>query len=285
MIELALDEAERSRVVFVALRDYYDTRRWVAEVQREVARISGSHAPRVALVGHRKDATTDYLDAVPGWSVHDPGSIGPIHGKSLRDAFFSNDGIDASLAAITSLVPRATVDFLRAWASLPFFTPLREEWEVIRAEKALWATAPYPPVLVTVDAVIRAGDNVLLIRRGRHPGRDLMALPGGFLDQRETVYQSALRELQEETGLRLLPSDMEHALKAVRVFDHPDRSLRGRVITHAHYFDLGSRRLPEVAGGDDAADARWVSIPQLRAMEDQFHDDHFHVLDAFLELT
>jgi len=69
------------------------------------------------------------------------------------------------------------------------------------------------------------------------------------------------------------------------VFDHPDRSLRGRVITHAHYFDLGSRRLPEVAGGDDAADARWVPIPQLRAMEDQFHDDHFHVLDAFLELT
>ncbi|HRE19091.1 MAG TPA: NUDIX domain-containing protein, partial [Rhodocyclaceae bacterium] len=46
---------------------------------------------------------------------------------------------------------------------------------------------------------------VLLIVRDRAPGRGLFALPGGFLEPRETVYQSALRELQEETGLHLLP--------------------------------------------------------------------------------
>jgi len=139
--------------------------------------------------------------------------------------------------------------------------------------------------LVTVEGLVRIADRVLLIRRGNAPGKGLLAMPGGFIEQRETACQSALRELQEETGLRLLASEMEHALKAVQVFDHPDRSQRGRVITHAFHFDLGPRRLPEIAGGDDAAEARWVEIAQLPSLEEQFHDDHFHILDFFLGIT
>ena len=69
------------------------------------------------------------------------------------------------------------------------------------------------------------------------------------------------------------------------VFDHPDRSQRGRVITHAHYFDLGERALPAVEAGDDARSVEWVSIAEIAALEDQFHDDHFHMLDHFLGVT
>jgi bifunctional NMN adenylyltransferase/nudix hydrolase len=69
------------------------------------------------------------------------------------------------------------------------------------------------------------------------------------------------------------------------VFDHPDRSQRGRTITHAHYFDLGDRELPEVRADDDAARAEWVPIAALASMEDRFFDDHFHMLDHFLGLT
>jgi len=284
LIGLALTEEERTRVAFVPLRDYYDEQRWTAEV-RKAAAATAPQGSRIVLVGHRKDPTKAYLEAFSGWTLHDGGLVGEVHAKPLREAFLSGNDPEAALAAIAAQVPQSTVNFLRAWSRLPHDAALREELDMLQKEKALWASAPYPPVLVTVDAVIRAGDNVLLIRRGRHPGRGLLALPGGFLEQRETVYQSALRELQEETGLRLLPQDMAHALKAVRVFDHPDRSQRGRVITHAHYFDLGDRRLPDVAGGDDAAEARWVPIATLTQLEDQFHDDHFHVLDSFLQLT
>lgn len=284
-IRLALAEADRERVSFVPMRDYYEQARWVREVQAAVTRIAPDRLARVVLVGHRKDATSDYLNDFAGWPLHDPGDLGPLHGKALRDAFFSGDSVEASLAAMASQLPPSTVDVLRAWARLPFHARLRQEWLELREEHARWAGSPYPPVFVTVDAVIRIAGQVLLIRRGRAPGKGLLALPGGFLEQRETVYQSALRELAEETGFRLLPSEMEGALKAVRVFDHPDRSQRGRVITHAHYFDLGERALPEIAGGDDAEDARWVPLAQLPAMEDQFHDDHFHILDSFFDLT
>jgi len=283
-IRLALTEDERARVAFAPLRDHYEQRRWVGEAQAALARLSGSTRARVVLVGHRKDPTSEYLDDFPGWTLHAMGRQGELHGKALRAVLFTGDSLEASLAAMHDQVPASTVDFLRAWAELPWLPRLRAEWRELAQEHDKWAGAPYPPVFVTVDAVIRANEHVLLVRRGRAPGRGLLALPGGFIEQRETTYQSALRELEEETGLRLLPTDMEHAFRGSRVFDHPDRSQRGRVITHAFYFDLGTRRLPEVRGGDDAEEAKWTPIAQLQSMEDQFHDDHFHILDAFLGL-
>jgi bifunctional NMN adenylyltransferase/nudix hydrolase len=284
-IRLALEEDERARVDFLAVRDLYDEKRWVKAVQDAMVKLAGSPRPRVVLVGHRKDPTSQYLDDFPGWPLHDVGRQGEVHGKALRAVLYSADSLDAALAALASQVPASMLDFLRSWAQLPFLARLREEWAELAAEQAKWASAPYPPVLVTVDAVVRIGQQVLLIRRGHSPGKGLLALPGGFIEQRETTYQSALRELQEETGFELLPSEMEHALKAVRVFDHPDRSQRGRVITHAFYFDFGERLLPEIAGSDDAAEARWAPIAELPALEEQFHDDHFHILDSFLGIT
>jgi len=284
-IRLALTEDERQRVDFLAIRDVYDEKRWVAAVQAAVAKLTGSPRTRVVLVGHRKDPTSEYLNDFPGWTLHDVGRLGEVHAKALRAALYSGESLEASLAAIRSQVPPSTLDFLRSWAQLPFLARLREEWAELAEEHEKWAAAPYPPVFVTVDAVVRIADQVLLIRRGRAPGKGLLAMPGGFIEQRETAYQSAVRELREETGFALLPSEMEHACRAMRIFDHPDRSQRGRVITHAFYFDLGERMLPEIAGSDDAAEARWVTIAELPSLEEQFHDDHFHILDAFLGIT
>lgn len=288
MIRLALSEAELERVSFVPVRDYYDSQRWVAAVRQGVGRALGEQPEgQTVLVGHRKDVTSDYLNDFPGWRFDEVGSQGAMHASTLRDAYFgaAEHELEPALAALVSLAPPSTLGFLRTWARLPCYRELAGEWASLRAEKALWASAPYPPVFVTVDALVQCADHVLLVVRGRSPGKGLYALPGGFLEQRETLYQSALRELQEETGLHQLPGEMAYALQAVRVFDHPERSLRGRIITHAHYFDLGPRRLPEVQGSDDAASAAWVPIADLAAMEDRFHDDHFHILDSFLGLT
>lgn len=295
LLRLALPAADRERIDILPVRDYYDEAAWVRAVRRGVAalhpglRAEEGPAP-VVLVGHRKDATGAYLDHFAGWRRDDSGLWPDLHGTALRDAYFDAHGrgataLEAALAAMAGQVPPATVDFLRAWALLPAYAAVAEEWAALRAEKAKWAGAPYAPTFVTVDTVVQCAGRILLIRRARAPGKGLWAVPGGFLEPRETVYQSALRELQEETGLHLLPTDMAAALRSVRVFDHPDRSQRGRVITHAHHFDLGGRMPPEVAAADDAEAARWVPLEQLAGMENQFHEDHFHMLDAFLGLT
>jgi bifunctional NMN adenylyltransferase/nudix hydrolase len=286
MVRLALGEADGARVAFLPVRDHYDEGRWVAAVQAGVT-AGLPQGASVALVGHFKDATSGYLRAFTGWTVKPLPRVAGADGTGMRDALFAAglEDREATLAALVEQAPASTLAFLRAWLALPQAAELAEEWRVLQGYKAAWASAPYPPVFVTVDAVVQCAGHVLLVRRGQAPGKGLRAVPGGFIEQRETVYQSAVRELEEETGLHLLDTAMRHALREVAVFDHPDRSQRGRTLTHAHHFDLGDRELPEVQGADDALDATWVPIDTLASLEDQFHDDHFHMLDHFLGIT
>lgn len=291
MIRLALPEPDRERVRCLPVRDYYDEARWVKAVRSGVDRIASEiGAPggaNVVLVGHFKDATSAYLKGFPGWTLDTVPHQAGADGTQVRDALFGGEpeALEATLGAMVDVLPESTRGFLRAWCALPYRDELAEEWRMLRAYRDAWKAAPYPPVFVTVDAVVRCAGRVLLVQRGKAPGRGLHAVPGGFIELRETAYQSALRELEEETHLKLLDDTMRRSLRATAVFDHPDRSLRGRTITHAHYFDLGDRELPEVRADDDAAAVEWVPIERLASMEDRFHDDHFHMLDHFLGLT
>jgi bifunctional NMN adenylyltransferase/nudix hydrolase len=284
MLRLALTDAERERVEIVPLRDLYDEARWVQAVRDAVQQRVGNGD--VTLVGHFKDATSDYLRRFSPWKLLSLPRQHRVDATHLRAALFeaAPDDLDGVLASWVDQVPPGTRSFVQAWARLPYLEPLRREWAMLKAYRQAWAAAPYAPVFVTVDLVLQCAGHVLLIQRAKDPGQGLWALPGGFVEPRDTLLQSALRELEEETGLRLLPDVLQRALRGVAVFDHPDRSQRGRTITHAHHFDLGDRELPEVQGADDAAQARWVPVAELAAMEAQFYDDHFHMLDRFLGL-
>jgi bifunctional NMN adenylyltransferase/nudix hydrolase len=297
MIRLALPESDRARVDVVPMRDYYDEARWVGAVRdavdAQLAAEGAEPSPRIALVGHFKDATSSYLAGFPGWTLVSVDRVPGAGATQLRDALFDSvpedahatPMLDATLAAFVDQAPPSTVAFLRAWTALPFFAELAIEWRMLKRYKQAWRAAPYTPTFVTVDAVLQCAGHVLLIRRGKAPGRGLLAVPGGFIEIRETTWQSCLRELEEETHLKLLEETMRRSLRSVAVFDHPDRSQRGRTITHAHHFDLGERELPEVRADDDAAAVEWVPVADLAAMEDRFFDDHFHMLDHFLGLT
>lgn len=125
----------------------------------------------------------------------------------------------------------------------------------------------YPHPSVTTDCVIFGFDGarlmVLLIQRGIEPYKGRWAFPGGFLKMDESAEEGALRELQEETGLR------GAYIRQFHTFTAPQRDPRERVITIAYYALV---RMQEVKGGDDAADARWFAlteVPQLAFDHDQ----------------
>ena len=286
MLLSALPEADRGRVQVLPVRDYYNEAVWVQAVRRGVAEHTAPGA-RIALVGHFKDATSSYLRAFPGWTLVDLPRQGRMDATTIRDAYFGATPatVGTALAPLAGEIPPSTIAMLEQFAQTPHYPALQEEWRMLRGYREAWAAAPYPPVFVTVDAVLRCRDQVLLIRRAHAPGKGQLAVPGGFIEQRETVWQSCLRELVEETHCQLPEATMRAALQSVAVFDHPDRSQRGRTITHAHYFDLGDAPFPVVQADDDAALVQWTPIDQLARLEEEFFEDHFHMLDHFLGLT
>lgn len=279
MIGAMLDATQRERVAFLPQRDCYDDRRWAAAVATTVGRAVTPGA-RIALVGHLKDASSDYLKRFPGWSFIAVAQQGEIDATALRRIFFEGEDKTAMQALLGGLVPPSVLHYLLGWRGLAPYAALRGEHTAIEESRRIWGSGPF----ITVDAVVTAAGHVLLVERGRAPGKGLWALPGGFLDGRERVLQGAIRELREETGFALLDAELEAALKGVAVFDHPDRSARGRTVTHAHYFALECARLPEVAGADDAASAFWLPIGELAANESRLFEDHFNILDHFLGL-
>jgi ADP-ribose pyrophosphatase YjhB (NUDIX family) len=74
------------------------------------------------------------------------------------------------------------------------------------------------PVAVVVQPV---GDGLLVVRRGIPPARGRLALPGGFIDVGETWQAAAVRELYEETGLRVDAAGVRH----VETVSAPDGTL------------------------------------------------------------
>jgi len=70
------------------------------------------------------------------------------------------------------------------------------------------------------------------------------------------------------------------SIKEWHAFDHPDRSFRGRTITHAAFIDLGSGPLPRVKGADDAEKAFWVKLSELDGKE--MFEDHIDIIRYFV---
>jgi bifunctional NMN adenylyltransferase/nudix hydrolase len=179
---------------------------------------------------------------------------------------------------LSAMLSVPVISYMNEWMQLPDFEHMQQEHLALEQSKQKWGNGPF----ITVDAVVTASKHVLLVKRGGTLGKGLWAIPGGFLEARERLLQGAIRELKEETGFSMSNVNMEHCLKGVAVFDHADRSLRGRTITHAHWFDLGEFPLPVVAGADDAVDAQWVPMIDLAKMEALFFEDHYSILRHFL---
>jgi 8-oxo-dGTP diphosphatase len=118
--------------------------------------------------------------------------------------------------------------------------------------------------MVTADVVLFAWIDdalqILLIRRRADPFAGLWALPGGFVDDQETLEQSAARELWEETGVRGV------RLNEFRAYGDPGRDPRGRTITIAYIALAGKGRRIRPLAGDDAADAGWFRVRRLPSL-------------------
>lgn len=128
---------------------------------------------------------------------------------------------------------------------------------------------------LAADAAVRRGDSVLLIQRKFPPMQGSWALPGGFVDQGEDPIHAAVRELEEETGLK----GTEPTL--LMVMGDPVRDPRKHIVSIVYEITVSEDQTP--CAGDDAADARFWPIETVLNGELSLAGDHLEILKAWLQ--
>lgn len=293
MIDRAIAQATNGSINFSVfpLEDAaYNDVKWVTSIQDRVDRVCSKFIrkadPKICLVGHSKDNTSYYLKMFPQWDAVEISNYKEFSSTPMRNVYFSNighmwvkdcDGHKEGDLLQDALVPTATKEFLEQFLDSENYKKIRSEYEFILDYKKAWVNAPYPPIFVTVDAIVVQSGHILLVKRGAAPGKGLWALPGGFINQDEYIDSAVFRELREETGLKIPEKVLRGCVIKREVFDDPNRSSRGRTITHAYLIHLSpNEELPKVKGGDDAEKAKWIPISELDP--NYFYEDHFHII-------
>lgn len=259
-------------LVIYGMHDHpYNINGWADEVRSIVQKATNGDGP-VALIGHHKDASSYYLDLFPDWEFEEVGNYNNIDATRVRDIYFGHPYINI----LETGIPKGTRKVMKRFLDTKEYSCLVDEYNYIKKYKCMWDKSPFPPTFITVDIAVVQSGHILTIMRGGHPGKGTRALPGGYIDVKETIIDSARRELKEETGIDLNIKEFKARLADVRVFDNPERSQLGRVVTHMHTViaeDLNLYAQP----GDDAAGVLWVPLDKLGEYRHQFSSDHWYM--------
>ncbi len=115
---------------------------------------------------------------------------------------------------------------------------------------------------VGVGVVVWRHDQVLLIQRGHPPGAGQWGLPGGAQQLGETLFEAAVREVQEETGLVVTP------YAVITAVDGISRESDGQIRFHYTLIEIAANYEgdSDPTAADDALDARWVPLEDIGAL-------------------
>jgi bifunctional NMN adenylyltransferase/nudix hydrolase len=273
----------------------YNDAAWIKQVQTVVLdtaldvangfqsfHASGYNDIKVGLIGASKDNTSYYLKMFPQYRSVNVAIETDVHATAIREAFLD---ADPKIRHFTfygqDIVPAPVNTFLNTFSMTAAYKQLQGELKFVRDYQKQWEVSPYPVKHATVDSVVEQSGHILLVKRKAEPGKGLWALPGGHLNEFEKQLDGAIRELREETKIKVPEAVLRGSIRDHETFDDPYRSTLGRVITKAYHFKLADDvTLPKVKGADDAEKAKWVPISELR--EEDFFDDHYFIIQYFL---
>lgn len=299
--ELGLGDQAKWRLHTHALEDFtYNDQEWIAQVQRIVnasvrtlecaqGRSWSDKPPRVGLIGHSKDESSYYLGLFPQWgSINVPPYTDRklFNSTDVRNAYFGNPEMgDALPEELAVGIPDATAEFLHEFLGSPEYEWLCGEYAYVTKYKQdhVYANGlPYLPTHTTVDAVVVQSGHLLVIERGAHPQKGSLALPGGFINSDETLLNGMLRELKEETKIKVPYPVLKGNIKHQKVFDDPNRSSRGRVFSYTFLIELppSPNGLPKIKASSDASSAKWMPLSDLDPK--QMFEDHYFIIQSMI---
>lgn len=113
-------------------------------------------------------------------------------------------------------------------------------------------------IVVGVGVVITKDDKILLIRRSREPARGKWAIPGGRVRFGEKLRDAAIREIEEETGLKI---EITKLIDVVEIFT---KKSNGDIKEHFIIVDYEGKIIGgELKASSDALEAKWIDKSEI----------------------
>lgn len=271
------------KIHYARVADHYSDDAWLVSLKVALSSYI-NEGDEVIFFCHEKDIAY-YKNVFPDWKIENVPGLS-AQGRTLdatmvREVIFESDPASLTKESFEGLLSPLVAGLIVDWVATKGAQQLFREYQYIREYKQQWSGAPYAPIFVTVDGVVIYKGKLLMIRRKAEPGAGLIALPGGFIGEKEPLIDAAIREVHEETGVRL----KREWLRSVKVFDNPDRSQRGRTITHAHRFDIPSEVPLKLRAASDASKAFWVDLSMASLYTEQMFEDHDQIVRAMLNVS
>lgn len=259
----------------------YNDSAWIKQVNEVVKDVilrgNGTFNPnglkdyKIGLIGCAKDHTSYYLKLFPNWESESVEFVDPINATAIRKMIFEENMQEFQL---NSIMHRDTVHWImHEYAHSINFDRMKYMHEYIIDYHKQWGPGPH----LTADALVQVGGYILLVTRGAEYGQGLLAMPGGFKHMNENFLDAALRELREETRLKVPEPVLKGSIVNQFLADHPNRSERGCIVSMVQHIVLeNDTTLPKVKGSDDAAKAEWWNLADIEPQ--MFFEDHYHII-------
>jgi len=261
MLRAKLRTARISNVEFLPVNDYkYNDEQWISDVMFTV-RERFIFTP--ILFGHEKEGN-NYLKWFPEWEFRNIESTYAVNATQVRTKMFKT---------LDKEMPEAA----------------QADYNYYECESLRFATYPFPETLNfnCSDAVLVCQGKVLLIKRKFAPGLGSWALPGGFRNAKETFLDCAIRELIEETNVRVPEKVLRGSIVKTELFDDPSRSQgipRNTLAVLIKIQPDQDGKCPRANGQDDALETEWVPI--IDALNNyQLYDDHADIISKLTGTT
>lgn len=280
---IGVDNSYKASVRF-ARDSNYNFEKWIRDIDQIVTfwcidNLRGDEPFKINLIGHFKDSGSYWLNHFPQWNLDQVDYKSTINSTNIRRAFFHK----SELLNMNDVSPEI-LQVMLEWKNdnKDLYLQFQQEAQFILDYKKQWNSVPYPVTFTTVDTMVLCKGHILLIRRKRQPGKNLLALPGGFIDEFEFLEDAAIRELKEETRIDIDTTILKNSIKKVKVIDNPYRDPRGRFITHVHLIKLNVKNLPIVRASDDAKEVIWMTLGSIDMRSDEFFADHYQIIRSLI---
>ena len=115
------------------------------------------------------------------------------------------------------------------------------------------------PRASTAAFILNNKGELLVAKRAKEPAQGTLDLPGGFVDNEENAEEGIAREIKEETGLDVSPSDLVYQFSVPNIYRYSGMDIHTLDLFFVCHVDDDA----QINANDDAAELQWVPLGEV----------------------